>query len=267
MKLKMAGLVCVSFVLILTLLGGCGAPASTVEPVTKAAPTAKAPEKPAKVEPAVPELKSNSGTYKFKNSAGYTNSLALTIWEPVPAADFVGSFEHPADASFTLAKGANYAPKRDLAIPASIQTKNTTSKFDVGMRFQIDLMQDTNLSVSPLDGAKLVEIMSSNGVGELKWLVENHMNGEEQYYVGNADADRYPIEFTKVPSGGIGNMFCFIIIHDYYTPSTTEGAKEMLNNLVLRLNEVGLGDLEAEKDSTNFFGLTLSGRSVSSLPY
>lgn len=253
------------------LLAGCSSSATSGQSGATQAATSAQPSDTATAQPtptANPSpMTSAHATWKYKRSDGYTSSVTFTVWTPVPK-DVSSAFGHPEDANGAVDPTADYDPTTDVAIPFQVKLANTTSGFDLSdARTLVQLfglsLGSSKMEISP-DHPKLMDtiLFFSDGRSTDNWQVYTE-NQFGYWYVkvmpANTDDTPIIISWSALSSQASSTVNAFIVLHDYYSPATPAGARELLTRIAA--NPMTMDDWTPAGQSAPK-ALTLSGKVV-----
>jgi len=265
--------------MMMVSLGGCaGSEVASEQP----AESYTEPEyvEPEPVETTQPDLTSDSASWDYKNGAGYTCSVTLTVWEPIPA-DAVGIVAHPADKpapstqadqsepTVILDSASDYDPKTDMVIPLSVGTQNTTDGFDLeGLQVNSQCAglpcTDPEYTISPARALDFTFFYSDgNQTKSMAFATSpaDSWGGNRMQIQTGTDSFASTTTWTDpLAPDERGGALGFAILHDYYSPAAPQGDAAMLELLMLTPN-MGFADW-TPVTKTGPQGITLGGQLV-----
>jgi hypothetical protein len=260
------------------LLAGCSnsgtGQSDGAQSIASAQPSQTAAAQPtaaAAAAAAAPALESSSVTHAYKDSSGFSCSVKVTVWQPVPA-DAASPVAHPLDSTVTLDSSADYDPQTDVLVPVSVTLTNTTKGFDIQEPTIIWYVQGLTCGSKRLTEARTLEFWGwySDGWESTTWGVGTTSASDlglgNEYKVDletgiSAEDTNIPLIKWSDPlsPGREDTQVGFFIYRDRATPNDPNGTPWVLNHVLL-------GSTWNRGEAIGFFQhppyLALSGRKV-----
>ncbi len=202
------------------------------------------------------ELESASLTREFSNPSGYTCTIELTVWRPVPKR-ISSPVAHPQSDEAVITPDVDYDPTMDTVIPFTLTLTNTTKGFDleeVGLRYRLTSQEsewDTETEARTLEAWAWY----SDGLDVTTWDLRGSKVSQE-----NGNDDTWPsVEWDEPLAPGDSVTQCgYFVYRDHPTPNEPQGNKGILDDVIVMPSYSG-GTATGANDTT---GLTLTGKVV-----
>lgn len=221
----------------------------------------------------------HSAQWSFRNPAGFSYDLTVSLGDPVRF-DPSNPLTHPGDRSTVAGSACAINPTYDIVIPAEWKATATTASF--ATKISMDGIF-VNGSTLPFD--QLTDTVTYAGSGVAPTGTDNRVEVEQRFgdgpkctefsstnIWGYAHSNGFGVSFpTALAQNASARQDFFIIVKNYFGPSTPDGDPALLDWIVFRpLSGITGGDDASSKyadvNGTNLVyseqGMTLAGRVV-----
>jgi hypothetical protein len=226
---------------ILAISGGCGSSTSSPDqggaPVTTLATPSQPGQSPdlppASTASGAPHTDWSTGTWHFKNAAGFSYDLMIGISDPMDKG--AAQRRHPTDSTAVIGSACDIDNATDAVIPGYLEATATTQGFDTEISASFTFNHSTEQS--PYDGHG---VAPSNDDSRIE--VEQYLStGAECVDLSSTNSWGYgapepvTVHWSVPQADGASVTSAFtVIIHDFYSPATPSGDSDLLRWLTIR---------------------------------